>query len=443
MFDVKKELLDTHEAVLTVEVDAAVLEKGMQKASRKLAREINFPGFRKGKAPYQVVLRRIGEEALQQEAADLILEEHYPQLLEQAEVSPQAPGQLEDIQFGPLTFKIRIPLEPVIELGDYLSLRKEAEEIIVTDEELAQALERVRQQSAVLNPVERAAELGDQVTLNELDGTVDDEPFVHDHEAKVVLDKETPFIAPGFVEALVGVEAESEKDFTLTLPEDFEDESLRGKMVKFHIEVGAVHARALPELDDALASTVGSFETLEALREDIRTRILEYKHSQAREAYLDTVVAMLVAQSEVHYPPVLLTEELDDMVKRIEENLKRQYNIPLADFLRLQGKTLEQFREELKPDAEKQLKRGLVLAEFARLEKVHLEESELRQEMLDFLAGLNMADATSRPEFGLDSELARTLSAQLIGRKVMDRLEQIALGQAETAPQGEAEASAG
>ncbi len=443
MFEVKKELLESHEALLTVDVDAKAFQKGMQKAARKIAREVHIPGFRKGKAPYNVVLRRFGEEMIKNEAAEIILDEIYPQVLEQAAVEPYAAGGVEEMQLDPVSFKIRVPLAPEVDLGDYLGLRLDKEAVVVTDEDLEQALEHVRKDKAILAPVDRPAELGDVIVLSELTGEIDeDETLVHEHGVEILLDVEDPYICAEFIEALVGLSAGEEKSFDVLLPEDFEEEDLRDVVVDFFVEVETVNTRTLPELDDALASAAGNFETFEELRADLVERILAYKEQIAAMDYRDALVEALVAQSEVRYPPQMLEEELDDVVEDVRKNLQREHQLSLEDYLRLQGKTLELLREELSPVAESRLTQGLVLSEFALREQVQVSLEEVQSEIDSFILNLGLpVESAAQMELTPDSQLGKSFSGRLAGVKVLKRLEQIGLGQADAEPEAEDAAS--
>lgn len=431
MFELKKEILDTHEALLTIDVDEKATQDALRKAARQISREIRIPGFRKGKAPYHVVVNMVGEEALRQEAVEVLIDKIYPQALEQAEIDPYAPGDLEDLDMGTMHFVIRVPLMPVVDLGDYEALRMEPSEPEVTQEELDAALEEVRQEAAVLTLVERPAELGDQVVLSHLEGTVDGEVILHDHDVEIVLDKETPFLSADFVEALVGMGEEEEKSFTITLPEDLSEEELQGEEANFEVTVAEVYERLVPELDDALASTVGNFETFEELEEVVREDLREHKAEHAREDYLSALVDALVeGAEEVSFPPIMVEEEIDALVEQAQADAERRFKVQWEDFLRLQGMTEEDLREQFRPQAEERLERGLVLSEFARATGVEVSDEEVQDEIDALLEATGIAE--SQPQvakaFDLESDLGRSMHSSLMGRRTMQYLERLAQG---------------
>jgi len=428
VFELKKEALESHEALITLEVHDEALQKAMRKAARQISRQTNIPGFRKGKAPYSIVMQTFGENAVRQEAADLILEEIYPQAIEQAKIDPYGPGQLDDMSLSPMVFKIRIPLQPIVDLGDYESLRKEPETVEVTEEEFNAALENIREQNAILEAVERGAETGDQVSFESINGEVNGQVIFHDHDTKLILGDNETTVLPGFDEAVAGAVKGETKTFTLTLPEDFDEEDLQGEEAEFTVKVDEVYNRTLPELNDALASTVGPFETLDEMKEKLQGQMLEYKEANARDAYRSAIIEDLTERAEVKYPPVMEEEELDSMIAQLKENIEHRYSLSWEDFLRLQGQTEAQVREDMKPDAVQKIKQGLVLNEFSKISNVEVTDSELKDEFHNLLQSVNVTDEETLNNFDPASKIAHELRLNVLGRKTIERLERLAQG---------------
>jgi trigger factor len=428
VFEIKKEVLITHEALLNVEIEEQAVQDAMRKTARVLSQKYNIPGFRRGKAPYSKVVQYVGEAALLQEAADAMLEEIYPQILDKAEIDPYGPGELQKIEPDPLTFTIRVPLAPETVLGDYHSLRLEWEDVTVTDEEVANVLEQIREEHAILEALDRPAEYGDEVHINVL-GTVDDDVIVEEDDIEVVLKEDGTFVAPGFIEALVGMSTDEEKSFTVVFPDTFGEENLRGEEGNFDVKVVGVYERVLPNLDDALASTAGSFETLEDLKQDIYTRMLETKQNHAQEHYRDDLVSILVAQSDVQYPPVMVEDTLDDMFEEMGKRIQREQHMSLDDALQLQGVTAEQFRQQMRPQAEKKVKSSLVLAKFAEAQGVVVSDDEVVQEYHDFLTAMGQAHRIDSTPLPLDSPLGYNIRLGLLNRKTLEHLEKIGRGE--------------
>ncbi len=429
MFEVKKEILETHEALLTVEIDEEVTVKELRKTARDLSRRIRVPGFRKGKVPYNVMVRRVGEEALRQELAENLINEIYTEVIEEADIEPYAAGSLEDLEIKPLTYIIRVPLVPKVDLGNYRDMRLTFEDVTVTEEELEDALEQVREDHAQLDPVDRPVELGDQVQLDiycETQGT----PLVNQKDYTLVLDTERPFITPGFVEALVGMDKDEEKTFVLTLPEDFGEEDFAGQDMVCTVKVLDVASRTLPGLDDALASLVGSYETFEDLKTDLYERMVAYKETQEETRRRNELLEALLEHVEVLYPPALLDDEIDKMVDELKEYFQETQQLKLEDALRLQGQTMEQFRESVRPQALERLRQNLALSEFISLEELNVTSEALQQRAKELLK--------SDEDFDLTSIEWQRVGASALNEILFERLEQIASGELEA--QGDVEA---
>ncbi|MGC9469151.1 MAG: trigger factor, partial [Anaerolineae bacterium] len=431
MFEVSKEILDSHEALLEIVFEDEVVEEAKRQAAREIAREVEIPGFRKGRAPYAKVSQVVGEPAILQEAAEHLLNEHYAEFLEEADVSPYGAGEFVDMDTSPLTFRIKVPLEPTVDLGDYRDLREEWVPPTVSEEEVDQVLEQVREEHAVLEPVDRPAELGDEI-LVDVQATVDGDVIVDEEDIEAVLSEERPFLSVEFVQALIGISVDEERTFTATLPETIEEPSLRGVEAEFTVKTKQIYERRLPELDDALASTVGSFETLEELVEDIRERILSSKREQAETAYRSQLVDKLVEEAEIAYPPQIIEDTLDDMIEEARNRLRRQQGqMSLEDALRLEGRTVEQLREEMRPQAERRVARSLVLHEFAEQEDIEVSDDEVVQEYSDLLDQMGLGGRMPEAEVDVDSKLGRDLQSNVLGRKVMSRLARLGRGELE------------
>jgi len=431
VFELKKELLDSHEALLDITIEEPTVQNAMRSAARQIARQVNIPGFRKGKAPYSVVMRYVGESAVMQEAADHLLEELYPKFIESADITPYTSGDLDNVEINPMAFKIRVPLQPTVVLGDYAELRKSWEEPTVNDDEIDMVLTQMREENAIVEPVDRPAEMGDEAQIN-IKGTVNGEVVIDEDDIRIVFSADRPFLSMEFTEALLGISKGEERTFTAPMPDDIENEELRGANTEFTNTVTQVSQRTLPGLDDAFASTVGTFETLEALQQDIYDRIMQSKLQQAKETYRSELVDLLVEPAEVHYPPVLLSEMLDDMVEETESRIQRDRQMPLEDALRLDGRTLEQFREELIPQAENRVKSTLVFAEFSRLEETVVTDDDVVQEYKSFFNNLNIDSEMDTPSISLDSEFAQNIRSNMYGRKALERLEEIGRGLADS-----------
>ncbi len=433
--NVTVEDLGSHEVRLTIEVDQERVEKALRRVARRISRQVSIPGFRRGRAPYRVVLQRFGRETLLSEVAEDLAEEVIEEALDSHEIKPFRPVKLEDLQLDPLVYKVRVPLPPTVDLGDYRSLRLPYEEVTVDEAEIEAELEALRQDYAILSPAgDRPAALGDQASLEieaHLEGE-EEEPFL-DEEFSLVLEADATFPAPGFAEQIVGMKVGDEKRFTLTYPDPFEpNPELAGRTATFTVRLTDLQNRELPDLDDDLARTVGDYDSLEELRAAIRERIREEAQQEVDERYLDQAIETLLDHARVSYPPVLVEEEIDALVEELEERLK-EHHLSFQDWLRLQGKTEEALREEFRPRAERQIRLALVLSTLAQAEQLAVTEEEIEDAII----------ATSARYPGIESEVRRHLSSEegisaltirLMTNKTLQRLVEIVKGEAPPLP---------
>jgi trigger factor len=422
------EPLENHQLLLTIEVDEEQTQQAMQRVARQIAKQANIPGFRKGKAPYGLIVQHYGEDTIRKEAADMLAEEVYREALEQEGITPYASGVLEDLELDPITFKLSVPLRPTIDLGDYRSYRLPPSKVSVDEEQVQQTLERIREQNAVLELVERPSALSDGVTISLLGQTAGGEEFLKGDDIRMLLDAESTDPVPGFAEAIVGMNAGEERTFTMTLPDDFPQEELQGQEAEFTVKLAEVYESILPALDDDLARTVGNYDSLKELEKHTKEQLLQAAQEQADAEYAQQVLKAIIEQAHVEYPPVMLEETLSEVVEEVEQVMKREARLSLEDYLRIQNKTREELRQELEPRATARLKRALVMGEVVRLEGLEVDEEEISAQIEKVSTPWGVRADEVRAS--LSSEGGRqTMRSRLLGNKAVQRLIAIAKGE--------------
>ena len=360
-----------------VEVPEERVQKEMRRKARVLARELHVPGFRPGKAPYNVIAGRVGEEALRAEAADELLQAVFQEMLEEIGVEPYAQVKADNPEMNPLTYEFVVPLSPVTELGDYRSIRKAKEVVAVTDEAVADALEHLRTHHEVVEPVDRPVQAGDIVTVGGTGSFVDAngnaQPLFEEDRTDLLMDEDVLFKGTPFVASLLGHEAGDGVEITFTFPEEFDDDTLAGREASFQLTILDVKKRELPELDDDLAKQDGKYETLDELREALRGELEKQAEQQARADFLEQMVDEMLTQATLNYPPAALEAELDELVEDLKTQVTRS-GWEWDDYLRLQNESEEALRERMQENATTRLKRNLVLSKFVMEEKLTLAE---------------------------------------------------------------------
>lgn len=425
--------LEDRQVEITVEVPSDRVQKAMQAAARKLSRRIKIPGFRPGKAPYQVVLNKVGEEEVFEEALDSLGQEIYQSALDEAEIDPYAPGALEEIvSREPLVLRYSVPLAPEIDLGAYRDMRLEFEVAEVSDDSVEDVMEDLRQGQALIEPVERAAEMNDVVVLDvegELEGDAsDEERLMSENNVSVLVEDETDWPVPGVAKHLLGMSAGDEKTFDYTFAEDYPTEDLRGKTATFHITCLDIKSRLVPDWSDDLAKTLGDFESLLDLRVKVREQLKTQLEQQTDSDYAQSVVEQAVDLAEVNYPPILLDREIDDLLHDLGHQLERQ-KLTLDDYLKIENKTLSDLREELTPRAETRLKRGLVLGKVVDVEELVVGENEIDAALDRIVAPLEGRSQELRKRLNTQAG-RRSIALDLLTDKAIERLVAIAKGEA-------------
>ncbi len=422
---------------LTIEVEEERVERARRQTARHISREVSIPGFRKGKAPYDVVEQRLGREVVRDELVATVAEDVYREALDEQDIVPYAPGTLEETSFDPLTLTFSIPLAPEVDLGDYRDYRREMPEVEVPSEELDDALAAIREQNAVLSPLDRPAEEGD-LLVGELVGRLTDgSQFLEEEEARVLLEPGSGAVdIPGLIEALIGLEAGDEKTFNLTMPEDFEYAELAGKEAEFEVRVESVNDRNQQEMDDDQARTVGTNDTLEELKTDVSERLEERHRAVAESEYAEQVLGDIIEQAEVSYPAVMVEEALEEAMDDRRRRIEQREKMVLEDFLRIQGKTMEEFEDEVRAEVETSLVRSLVLGEVVEQENLQITEEALDAQI-----------ATSSERYGekadevrralSEGEGRRSVRNRMLANEAIDRLVMIAKGKLEEAAEEE------
>jgi trigger factor len=392
---------DQRQLLMTIEVPEERVEKQMRKTARKLSHELNIPGFRKGKVPYPVLLKRLGRDVLRSEAVEEMLQTLFTEALDEVEPDIYAPANFDDMEMEPLVLKFTVPLTPEVTLGNYRELRKEIEAVEISEEAVDEALEQIRVQNQELEEVERPVELGDMVTLSgkgellpleeeaetetavseaddsETEAEHPEDNIIFDSESvDLIMDPEQIFWGEAFVNNIVGMAAGDEKTFTITFADDLEEEELAGRQATFTLTVLNVQSRTLPELDDELAKLEGTFETLEELRQSVYDDLKAGAENEAKNELIEGMIDDLLKDATLVYPPAAVESEIDGMIENFKNQVTRS-GWSWEDFLKLQNNQEEELRENFREGAAKQLERQLALRQFIFDEKLRVTAEEI------------------------------------------------------------------
>lgn len=387
---VKWEKLEGNTGVLTVEVSAEKVSEGLTAAFNKVVKTVNVPGFRKGKMPRPMFEKRFGVESLYQDALDILLPEAYGNAIDEAGIEPidRPDIDIEQMEKGKeLIFKATVQVKPEVTLGEYKGLEVEEFDTTVTDEDVAKELETLQNRQAELVVKEEGtAELGDTVVLD-FEGFVDGEAFEGGKAENHSLELGSGSFIPGFEEQLVGVATGESKDVEVSFPEEYHAAELAGKPAVFKVTIHEIKGKELPALDDEFAKDVDDeVETLDALKEKIKTRLEDSKKHEAEHNLRDSLVEKAAENAQVEIPEVMVTSEVNRMLQEFEQRLQMQ-GMNLELYFQFSGQDENALREQMKEEAVNRVRVALTLEAIAKAESIEATDEDVNAE-LEKMAGM-------------------------------------------------------
>lgn len=411
--------VDTNRVEIEVEVDAASFEAAVDKAYKKNIRRISVPGFRKGKAPRQLVEKIYGEGVFYEDA----INDLYPSALSEA-IEESGYEYVEDkidldiVSVGKdgLVFKAVITVKPEVEINDYKGLKAEKKVEPVTDEDIDAEINRLQMRNSRLVSVEdRPADNGDTVTFD-FEGFVDGKPFEGGKAENYTLKLGSNHFIPGFEDQMIGKKIGEEFDVNVTFPEDYHAEELKGKPAVFKCKIHEIKATELPEVNDDFAKDVSEFETLDELKADIKSKLEHQREHAAEHAFEDKLLDQLAENLKGEIPQAMYENRIDDQVRDFENRLMSQ-GLNLNSYLNYTGMDMESFRNTFREQAEKQVKIRLALEKIAQLENIQVSEEDIENEYSK-LAEMYKIDVDKVKNFiprkDLEKDLAVTKALDLV-----------------------------
>lgn len=419
---VKWEKKEGNEGVLTFEVSAEEFETALDKAFKKVVKTVQVPGFRKGKMPRPIFEKRFGVEALYQDAVDIVLPEAYTKAVEESGIEPidQPSIDIEQIERGQaLVFTADVTVKPEVKLGDYKGLEVEELDTTVTDEDVDNELQQLRERHAELVVKEEGTvEEGDTVVMD-FEGFLDGEAFDGGKGENHSLEIGSGQFIPGFEEQLVGKEVGVETEIQVTFPEDYHAEDLAGKEATFKVTIHEVKSKELPELDDEFAKDVDDeVETLEELKAKKREELETEKKQSAENAKREELINKASENAEVEVPEVMVETELDRMMREFEQRLQMQ-GMTLDLYYQFSGQDENALKEQMREDAGKRVKTNLTLEAIVKAENLDVTEEDIKAE-LENMASMYGVDTEQLTQMlGGNTE---AIKEDLLFRKAIDFL---------------------
>jgi len=434
--NIEKQYQEDHSVKLIVDVEQEKMDTYKRRAATKISSRSKVPGFRPGKAPYDIVVRTFGDAAVTEQAVDLLIDAEYSNILKEADVNPGASGSLESIDnLAPPKLTFRVPLAPEVDLGDYHSVRLPYEWQAPEQKDFDAALEELRQMYATTENVDRAIEIGDYVLVDVKSETTEVNrtgfaTFVRSE------DRDTEWPYNGFAKELLGLKAGESKTIKHSFPEDWEVEELKGRDVEIEVTVKTVRGVILPDLDDEFAQKTGAGETVDALTETVKKDVEKRSQDGYDDKYFVELIEKVKEGATIKYHEHTLEHEGEHVLSDLTNRLAQQ-SMDLETYFKVRQTTREKFiEEEVNPVAKKRLERSLILDEIVRKENLQLDNEALDAEYNDTINGLAMQGMDFSKLRGgrkgqkqLSEAIALESANRVMTRKALDMLKSIAMGE--------------
>jgi trigger factor len=440
----EKKTLKNHQVEIIAEVEKKQFDNYKSIAARKISKESKIPGFRPGKAPYDVIQRIYGEDLIEERAVEELVNKIYPEIIKESEIEPYGPGKLEEIiAKNPPKYKFVIPQAPEVDINDYLEVRQPYKLPKVQKKDIDQVISDLQTNYATAEDVSRKSKIGDLVSVKinaVLQKPSEDEKseILKDTPHQVILgdhkeDEQFPY--KGFMDQLVDLEIGSKKEFEHKYSKDSQYENLQGKIVNFEIEVEAIKELIKAELNDDFAKMVG-IDSFENLQQSITDQLETGKRTEYDNEYFEKVLDKLISKASIKYPPEMLEAEIADVQKNFEQNLSKQ-NLDLDTYLKINKREKDDFIEkDIKPAAQKRLEQSLVIEEFSRLEKIEIDQEDLQKEYSKSFLQMQASPNYKKLQKQMTTKkmadsLVMQSASRLLHQNSLIRLKEIASGEAE------------
>ncbi len=439
-FEIKE--LKTHEVELITEIDQKQFDQYKILAARIISKESKIPGFRPGKAPYDVIKRTYGEELIEEHAVEELVNIIYPELIKEAKIKPYGPGKLDEIiSKNPPKYKFIVPLEPEVDLKDYKNVKQVYKLPKVQKKDIDLVISDLQTNYATAEDVTRESKDGDLVAVKinaVLTKPDEDEKadILHDTPHQVILgehieDEQFPY--KGFMNQLSGLKKGELKEFDHKYPKDSPYENLQGKDVSFSVEVQSIKELIKSELNDDFAKMVG-VDSFDNLQQSIKDQLETSKRNEYENKYFDKLLAKLIKKAIIKYPPEMIEAEVADVLNNFEKNIAQQ-NLDFDTYLKINNREKEEFiSKDIKPAAIKRLEQSLVLDELSKLEKIEIDQQELHSEFSKSFVQMQSAPNYKKLRKKMTTKkmsdaLVMQAASRIMHQNTLDRLKQIANGE--------------
>ncbi|WP_409068990.1 trigger factor [Clostridium sp. FAM 1755] len=423
--NVKVENIEKNIVKLEITVDSEKFNEAVKKSFKKNAKRFNVPGFRKGKAPLNIIKKYYGEGVLFEDAINFCCEDTYPKAIEENNIKPVDYPQIDVVQIGEgkdFIYTAEITTVPEVKLGEYKGVEVKKVSYEVEDEAVENELKSMQEKNARVSLKEEGEIEKGNIAIIDFKGYVDGEAFEGGEAKDYELEIGSGTFIGDFEDQLVGLKKDESKKVDVSFPEEYGREDLNGKPATFEVTVKDIKIKELPALDDEFAKEVSEFDTLEELKSDIKDRMKKELSEKAKAEYEEAVVEKVAANAEIDIPKVMIEKEIDNMVRDLEMRLKYQ-GLDLKSYYEFTNSSEEKVKEYMRETAEKRVKTDLIMQQIAKVEDIKATEEELKEKAMEVAKQYGQKDVEKTAELIVNAQKAY-LEIDIVNGKVLDLLVQ-------------------
>lgn len=403
---------------VNVEIEEQAATNEYNKACRKISETVNIHGFRKGKAPKNIVEKYVGVERIQREALSAILPKIFADVISENELDVITEPQVDSYEYEagkPLTVTATLELKPEVKLGAYKDVEVEVEEVKNSDDDVEKEVNAIVERYATFEPVVGRASCETDAVVMDFDGSVDGEPIKGGAAKNYQLDLAHSNFIKGFAEQLVGKNIGDEFTINVTFPADYHDKSLQSKEAQFKIKINEIKERKTPEMNDEFAKKVGNFESVEALKNDIKTYLEKAQKNENEQRAQQAIIDKVVATSEVEVPDSMVNREAKQLMNEMQQRLKAQ-GLNFEQVVDEKGH--ENLWAELREEAAKRVKNSLVLAEIAEKENISVSEQQFEEKVKELAALYHAEEKDVYTQLAKNLTMTSALTQQILAQNI-------------------------
>ncbi|KZL93444.1 trigger factor [Clostridium magnum] len=419
----KMEKIENNVVKLEITVEVEKFNEAMKKAFTKNAKQFNIPGFRKGKAPMNIIKKYYGEGVFYEDAINFCCDDTYPEALKEHNIKPVDYPQIDIVQVGEgkdFIYTAAVVVVPEVELGEYKGLEVTKPVYEVKEEEVENELKSMQQKNARVETKEEGTVAKGDIAVIDFKGFVDEVAFEGGEGTNYELEIGSGSFIDTFEDQLIGLNKGDSKDVKVTFPAEYGREELNGKEATFKVTVNDIKIKELPALDDEFAKEVSEFDTLDELKADVRKKMEGVNEVRAKREYEEAVLEAVCANAKVDIPSVMIDKEIDNMLKDLEMRLQYQ-GLDLQTYYQYTNNTEEKVREYMKETADKRVKTDLVIEEIAKVENIDATEEELLAKATEMAKQYGSKDLEKTAKLVLDSQKSY-LKLDVVNEKVVKML---------------------